>query len=104
MTALRMKVDGTTPDEHSYHYLVEALTRAGEWREAWAVIDDAKLSGHKPDASLYNLLLHVSYAITRSLQPDTYNDLGCLARISGRILESSREHEEGRCNTERRNV
>ena len=89
MTALRMKVDGTTPDEHSYHYLVEALTRAGEWREAWAVIDDAKLSGHKPDASLYNLLLHVSYPIIRSLRLNTYDDLGCLARISRRVMEGS---------------
>lgn len=62
MAALNMKLAGVSPDVHSYHYLVEALTKAGEWREAWALIDDAKSFGHVPDVSLYNRLLYVSIA------------------------------------------
>ncbi|VDC06438.1 unnamed protein product [Peniophora sp. CBMAI 1063] len=66
MTALSMKNSNMTPDIHSYYYLIEALTKAGEWREAWALLDDAKLSGHVPDASMYNRLL---YGVSRE-SPD----------------------------------
>ncbi|KZV63379.1 hypothetical protein PENSPDRAFT_589970 [Peniophora sp. CONT] len=73
-----MKTAGIAPDEHSYHYLMEALTKAGEWREAWALLDDAKASGHLPDASLYNRLLYgvsregpdVSWKVFESMQKD----------------------------------
>lgn len=58
--AKKLKKEGVQPSRDVYNGLLRSLGGGGYFEEAWAVLQDMKAMGVKPNNSTYTSLLHVS--------------------------------------------
>jgi len=57
--AAQMKENHLKPDISTYNALMSAVSRDGNWLQAWAILDDMFLIGVKPTTTTFNHLIYV---------------------------------------------